>query len=93
LLSKGIYYGSPGSKQGLVMWDLWWTKGPAGFLEVLGFPLQIFIPPISPQSPSPVIRGWYNRPVVAAVPKVPPQKKKWMNDCRHMVMINWLKER
>jgi hypothetical protein len=29
---------------------------------------------ISPQSPSPIIRGWYNRPVVAAVPKVPPQK-------------------
>jgi hypothetical protein len=36
--------------------------------------LPIFIPPVSPQSPSPVIRGWYNRPVVAAVPKVPPHK-------------------
>jgi hypothetical protein len=42
-----------------------------GFLRVLRFSLQIFIPPISPQSPSPIIRGWYNRPVVAAVPKVP----------------------
>jgi hypothetical protein len=42
-----------------------------GFLRVLGFLLPIFIPPISPQSPSPIIRGWYNRPVVAAVPKVP----------------------
>jgi hypothetical protein len=44
----------------------------AGFHQVLRFPLPIFIPPISPQSPSPIIRGWYNRPVVAAVPKVPP---------------------
>jgi hypothetical protein len=42
------------------------------FSEYFGFPpLSIFIPPISPQSPSPIIRGWYNRPVVAAVPKVP----------------------
>jgi hypothetical protein len=47
-----------------------------GFLRVLRFPLPIFIPPISPQSPSPIIRGWYNRPVVAAVPKVPPHKLK-----------------
>jgi hypothetical protein len=44
------------------------------FSEYFGFPLTIFIPLISPQSPSPIIRGWYNRPVVAAVPKVPPQK-------------------
>jgi hypothetical protein len=40
------------------------------------FPLPIFIPPISPQSPSLIIRGWYNRPVVAAVPKVQPHKCK-----------------
>jgi hypothetical protein len=44
----------------------------AGFVRVLRFPLPISIPPISPQSPSPVIWGWYNRPVVAAVLKVPP---------------------
>jgi hypothetical protein len=43
-----------------------------GFPQVLRFPLPIFIPPIYPQSPSPIIRGWYNRPEVAAVPKVPP---------------------
>jgi hypothetical protein len=36
----------------------------------------MFIPPISLKSPSPIIRGWYNRPVVAAVPKVPPHKLK-----------------
>jgi hypothetical protein len=42
----------------------------AGCLRVLRFPLPIFIPPISPQSP--ITWGWYNRPVVAAVPKVPP---------------------
>jgi hypothetical protein len=41
----------------------------AGVLRVLRFPLPIFIPTISPQSPSPIIRGWYNRPVVAAVPR------------------------
>jgi hypothetical protein len=27
----------------------------AGFLRVLRFPLPIFIPPIAPQSPSPII--------------------------------------
>jgi hypothetical protein len=40
----------------------------AGFLRVLRFPLPIRIPPIVSQSPSPIIWGWYNRPVVAAVP-------------------------
>jgi hypothetical protein len=50
------------------MWDLWWTKN-------FGFPCQS-IPPISSQSPSPIIRGWYNRQVAAAVPKVPPHKLK-----------------
>jgi hypothetical protein len=40
----------------------------AGFLRVLRFPLPIFIPPISPQSPTSIIWGWYNRPVVAALP-------------------------
>jgi hypothetical protein len=39
----------------------------AGFLLVLWFPLPIFIPPIAPQSPPPIIWGWYNRPEVAAV--------------------------
>jgi hypothetical protein len=55
----------------------------AGFLRVLQFPLSIFITPISPQSASPIIRGWYNRPVVAAVPKVPPHKlkKKFKLNC------------
>jgi hypothetical protein len=40
----------------------------AGFLRILRFPLPICIPPIAPQSPSSIIWGWYNRPVVAAVP-------------------------
>jgi hypothetical protein len=38
--------------------------------------MPIFIPPISPQSSSPIIRGWYNRPVVAAVPKFHTTNKK-----------------
>jgi hypothetical protein len=46
------------------------------FSEYFGFPLSIFIPPISPQSPSHIILGWYNRPLVAAVPRVPPHKLK-----------------
>jgi hypothetical protein len=40
----------------------------AGFLRVLRFLLSIFIPPITPQTPSSIIWGWYNRPMVAAVP-------------------------
>jgi hypothetical protein len=40
----------------------------AGFLRVLRFSLPLFIPPIAPQSPSSIIWGRYNRPVVAAVP-------------------------
>jgi hypothetical protein len=40
----------------------------AFFLRVLRFPLPIFVPPITPQSPSSVIWGLYNRPVVAVVP-------------------------
>jgi hypothetical protein len=51
------------------------------FFRVIWVSLPIIIPPISPQSPSPIIRGWYNRPVVAAVPKVPPHKLK-ENICR-----------
>jgi hypothetical protein len=43
----------------------------AGFLRVLRFPLPIFIPPIAPKSPSSIIWGWYNRPIVAAVPNGP----------------------
>jgi hypothetical protein len=56
----------------MVMWDFVMDKSGAvaGFLRELRFPLPIFIPPISPQSPSPIIWAWYNRPVVAAVPKV-----------------------
>jgi hypothetical protein len=38
-----------------------------GFLRVLRFPLPVFIPPIAPHSPSPIIWGWYNRPEVAVV--------------------------
>jgi hypothetical protein len=48
-----------------------WSSGSCGgqsgtgadFLRVLRFPLPIFIPPIAPQSPSPIIC----RPEVAAV--------------------------
>jgi hypothetical protein len=61
------------------MWDFVMDKSGAGagFLRELRFPLPIYIPPIYPQSPSPITRGWYNKPVVAAVPKVPtPRIKK-----------------
>jgi hypothetical protein len=38
-----------------------------GFLRALLFPLPNFISSIAPQSPSSIILGWCNRPVVAAV--------------------------
>jgi hypothetical protein len=38
----------------------------AVFLPVLGFPLPL-IPPTAPHSSSIIIRGWYNRPVVASL--------------------------
>jgi hypothetical protein len=38
------------------------SRAGAGFLRVLRFPLPIFIPPISQQSPSSIIWGSYNRP-------------------------------
>jgi hypothetical protein len=41
------------------------------FSEYFNFPCQSSFHQISPQSSSPIIRGWYNRPVVAAVPKAP----------------------
>jgi hypothetical protein len=60
------------------MWDLWWTKCRWGrsSLSTSVSPANIYSTNFSPQSPSPIIRGWYNRPVVAAVPEVPPQKLK-----------------
>jgi hypothetical protein len=45
--------------------------------------VPILIPPISPQSPSPIIGGWYNRPVVAAVLKVSPHK--WKKKKQHII--------
>jgi hypothetical protein len=48
-----------------------WSCGICGGQSGAGAlrsPMPIFIPPISSQSPSSVIWGWYNRSVVAAVP-------------------------
>jgi hypothetical protein len=49
--------------------------------------MPIFIPPISPQPPSPITRGWYNTPVVAAVPKVPPHKLKKKNPRKILLVV------
>jgi hypothetical protein len=46
------------------------------FSEYFGFPCQSPFHQFLHKSPSPIIRGWYNRPVVAAVPKVPPHTLK-----------------
>jgi hypothetical protein len=48
-----------------------------GFLRVFRFPLSILIPPTVPHS-SPIIRGWYNRPVSGRNTKnsVSPHSKK-----------------
>jgi hypothetical protein len=53
-----------------------------GFLRVLWFPLPIFIPSIAPQSPSPIIWGWYNMPEVAAVQGTPLAIKKTLDQTR-----------
>jgi hypothetical protein len=51
------------------MWGLWWTKlHKQVFFWVLWFPLPIRIPPTAPHSSSSTVRGWYNRPKLAAVP-------------------------
>jgi hypothetical protein len=45
--------------------------------EYFGFPCQsLFHHFLHNHHPSPIIRGWYNRPIVAAVPKVPQHKLK-----------------
>jgi hypothetical protein len=74
-----------------LIWSLWANCNPdtsgagAGFPRILRFPLPIFILPISPQSLS-INHSRYNRPVVAAVPKVPPHELKRiltrLRDCR-----------
>jgi hypothetical protein len=54
------------------MWDLWWTKWRWGrFSPSTSVSLSIFIPSTSSQSPLLIIWGWYNRPVVAVVPRDP----------------------
>jgi hypothetical protein len=69
--SSGKSLASHRGGPGLVMWDLWWIKWRWGrFSQSTSVsPCQSFIPPISPQSPPPIIWGWYNIPVVAAVPR------------------------
>jgi hypothetical protein len=76
--SLASHRGDPGSNPGSSHVGFVVDKVAVGqvFSEYFGFFCQIFIPPISTQSPSPIIQGGYNRPVVAAVPKVPPHKLK-----------------
>jgi hypothetical protein len=70
---KLSHHGGPGSKPGLVMWDLWWTKVALGqvFSEYFGFPCQSSFHQFFFFPQSHIIWGWYNRPVVAAVPRDP----------------------
>jgi hypothetical protein len=78
------------------MWDLWWTQSGAGvgFLRVLRCPLPIFIPPISAQSPSPIIRGWYNRPVSGRSTQSPTaqirKKKLYIYIIYYLFNCNWV---
>jgi hypothetical protein len=74
LLSQGISHrGGPGSKPGLGVWDLWWTKWRYGRFSpnTSVSPAYFYYTNFSPQSPSPIIRVCYCKPVLAAVPKVP----------------------
>jgi hypothetical protein len=73
--------GGPGPSPGQVILILWWG---ARFLRVLRFSLTILIPPTAPHSSS-IIRGWYNRAIVADVPSglslTPPEEiKKKLTD-------------
>jgi hypothetical protein len=59
----------PGFELGSGHVDLWWTKWHWGrFSPSTSVPLPILIPPIAQQSSSSIVRGWYDRPIVAAVP-------------------------
>jgi hypothetical protein len=75
--SMELQGGGPGSNPGLVMWDLWWTKwrwdrySPSNSVS----PAKLHSTNFS-TIPITITRGWNNRPVVAAVPKVPPHKLK-----------------
>jgi hypothetical protein len=53
-IAQASHRGGPGSNPGLVMWDFVMDKSGAGagFLRKLWFPLPIYIPSASPQSPS-----------------------------------------
>jgi hypothetical protein len=76
------------------MWDLWWTKWRWG-----RFSSSTSVSPANLHSTNfstiIIIRGWYNRPVVVAVPKVPPhklQKNNYivnsMTDCTAVMLNN-----
>jgi hypothetical protein len=76
-----------------------WSSGICGekvalgqvLSEYFGFPCQIRIPPIAPQSPSSIVWGWYNRPVVAAVPSglsLTPLRIKKKEPC-YMFLVEW----
>jgi hypothetical protein len=65
-LVAGFSTRRPGFKSGSIHVGFVVDKVALGqvFSEYFGFPcMPIFIPPISPKSPSPIIRGWYNRSV------------------------------
>jgi hypothetical protein len=79
---------------------MWFCGGQsgteAGFLRVLRFPLPIFIPPVAPQSPSPIIWGWYNRSVVAVLSSghsLTPRRIiiKKQNKCTQISCLEWIR--
>jgi hypothetical protein len=67
-----------GSSPGLVMWDFVVNKVALGqvFSEYFGFPCQSLFHQLLQKLSSSIIRGLYNRPEVAAVPRglVPPHQ-------------------
>jgi hypothetical protein len=54
-----------GSRPGLVTYEICGghSSTVSGFLPLLRFPCQSYIPPIAPQSSPSIMQGWYNRPI------------------------------
>jgi hypothetical protein len=66
--SLATHRGGLGSSPGLVMWDLWWTKCRWGRFSPSTSVSPANFHPTSCSTITVITWGWYNRPIVAALP-------------------------